>query len=216
MKVKKLFAALFAVGAMLAAGGAQAAVVSCGNSALGVRVTQIDPGLVGGFCYAQNGNFNGDSFTTAAINTAFITSGGTGTLDLRGKEITSVGDSATPLLNYTGTTSGTWTISNSLWTDYSRVFLAFHFGGGGNTIFDNPDSFIIELAFPDITGTWALTGTNAQLTSLSNIYVLSNGSCTATAPCVRDPQEVVPEPASLALVGLGLVAAVAARRRRRS
>lgn len=217
MNAKKLIGTAVAAGLLLLGGGAaHAALVECGNNALGIRLTAIDPGLTGGFCYAQNGNFNGDNFGTLAITNAFTAAGGTGALVMRGKEKTDDGDVASSLLDYTGARSGTWDISNTLWANYGRVFLAFHFGGGGNTTADNPDSFIVELARPDVTGRWALTGTGAQLNDLSNIYVLSNGTCTANCGGGTGSGgggTPVPEPGSLALAGLALLGLVAARKR---
>lgn len=197
---------------LAASGSAQAASVSCGNDTLGIRLTAVDPALVGGLCYAQNGNISGDVGSlfdidpTAAVNN----------LTMIGKEVNQNGtaQSDDPLVGYTllGATFGNWTVSETAWNTWGRVFLGFHFGGGGNTSADNPDSFIIELMATDNAGSWALTGTGAQITGLSNVYLFGKDRCTGN--CVRDPQEDVPEPATLALVGLGLLGLGYSRRRK--
>lgn len=181
-----------------AASLASAAQVSCGNSTLGVRLTVVDPGLVGGFCYAQSGN----------LQQADITSLGLTQLDK---------SSANGIINYTspGATSGTWSFPLSTWANWGRLFLGFHFGnntGAGNL--GDPDSFIIELAPVDISGTWQLTGTNAALNGLSDIYLLARDGgtfCTNPGACPR----TVPEPSPLALFGLLLLAPLFVRRRAR-
>jgi len=108
------------------------------------------------------------------------------------------------LLSYTLTTesSGTWGVSEDAWGSFDRLFLAFHFGGGGDTAEDNPESFIVELSRSDNSGTFALGGTEPfQLNGLSNIYLLGIDGV------------VVPEPGPLALLGLGLLAFGLGRRR---
>jgi hypothetical protein len=190
MKLKNLLLAGVAVQALMAVPAAHAASVSCGDSTLGIREVTVDPALAGGFCYAKLGNFRGDSFSDASSALG-------STLVLQGKEKADNGDVASALIDFTGSTSGTWTVASSLWDNADRVFLAFHFGGGGNNTNDNPDSFVVELARADLTGTWSLgpVGT-AQLNGLSNIYVLTEGD--------GGTSNQVPEPGSLALVGLAL------------
>ena len=181
-------AAVFALGL-----SAQAAEVSCGNSALGIRVVDIDPALVNGYCYAQNGNLQNADI--AALGLSLIE-----------KDVaTDTGSGTSGVLRFTkdGKEYGTWSFSASLWNTWDRLFLGFHFGGGGDTTLSNPDSFIVELADPDALGRWELTGTNAAITGLSNIYLIGKGN-----------GGQVPEPGVLALLAAGLIAAGVARRRR--
>lgn len=189
--VKSVFAATLMVGAM----SAQADAVSCGNATLGIRVATVDPALVGGYCYAQNGN----------LQNADITGLG---LTLIEKDVAPndfIGSDTTGTLNYSrgGKEYGTWSFASSLWNTWSQLFLGFHFGGGGDTSLRNPDSFIVELKSPDAAGTWALEGTDAKLNGLSNIYLIGKGG-----------SNQVPEPGSLVLLALGLLAAGAASRAR--
>lgn len=203
MKNQNAFRLALATLALCVVGNASAAAVSCGNLALGIRTVTIDPAMAGGLCYAVNGNLD-PLFT--GTTTKFLDAGGT-TIQLIGKEVTP-GDAATSLLDYTigGTEFGTWTVASSAWSSWDRLFIGFHFGGAGDVSETNPDSFVVELMASDLTGSWALGGAGARLTGLSNIYLFGKDS-------TRPPDEI-PEPGTLALVGLALIGASALRRRK--
>jgi hypothetical protein len=190
MSMKKLvtLSALLVTGTLFA-GTASAVAVSCGG--VGNRTVTVDPALAGGLCYSQTGNLQNadiDALGFTLIEKDVIPAGGDG-----------------GLLTYTLTSSssGNWGVSEDAWESFDRLFLAFHFGGGGDTAEDNPDSFIVELSRSDNSGTFALGGTEPfQLNGLSNLYLLG-----------LDGTTDVPEPGSLALLGLGLLGIGLARRK---
>lgn len=212
IKLTAIAAGLMAL-ALSFAGQAHATAITCGNAALGTRTVTVDPALVGGYCYAQNGNFNGDDFSGLGPGGA--------DLDLLLKN----GDWGLSWGN--GATSGSWSFDADLWNQYDNLFLGFHFGGGGECNPDadstnnpndvlpgpdcgvDPDSFIIELESANNSGTWqADWGTQW---GLSNIYLL--GYCDDDDDCITT--RTVPEPSSIALLALGVAGLGFARRRKR-
>lgn len=77
------------------------------------------------------------------------------------------------------------------------LYIGFHFGNGG----DAPDSFIVQLSA--LSGTFYFVNDTGTGMGLSNLYVFgSRGS--------------VPEPGTLALLGVGLAGLALIRRRRRA
>ena len=182
-----------------------AAVIVCGNGALGTRTVTVNPGLAGGTCYAQNGNLQVADYPNIAAGIVEVDKDTTGDFP--------VGDQSEGALQFTRltSTSGTFSFADALWDIYDRLFIAFHFGGGGDTPSDNPDSFAVELAARDIFGTYALGG--GQLNGLSNIDLLGV-PCVPGQPC-NPPGRDVPEPGTLLLFGIGL-SGLAFRLRRRA
>ncbi len=200
----KSFRTISAVIVVLLTGSSAPAVASeiiCGGSS-GIRVTAIDPGLVGGVCATGTGNLKNSDIAALGLTTIdkdVVT-------DFTGSGVAG-GDSSEGSLAWTqlaGGRSGSWSVQSAAWADYSQVYLGFHFGGS-NSVNGNPDYFVVELMRTDTHGTWdlnpdILSGPNNTNGSLSNVYLLGAGGCTSN--CGGNE---VPEPSSLALVGLGLL-----------
>lgn len=192
-KIAAIAAATAAVALGVYAGPATAASVSCGDAVLGVRTVTVDPALAGGLCYAQLGNLQNADIAVLGLTEI--------DKDVRPD---GMGEGALDYTLNAGNVSGGWSFASSLWDSWGRLFLGFHFGQAGDGPDSNPDSFVIELAPGDTSGTWALGGTGASLNALSNIHLLG-----------RDPESTTPEPGTLALLGLAMAAMGFATRRRR-
>ena len=195
--MKTLGSVVAIVGAMMVAGAANAATVStvdssgnCGDTTSPGRYVDVGGALVGGYCAYQDGNLQNADITALGLN-------------LIEKDV--VGDGNGPAtsgyLQYSGSTSGTWSISSGIWDLWDHVMVGFHFGNGGGS----PDSFVVELARPTTSGDWSLValGTD-RLNGLSNIYLIS-----------EVPREV-PVPGTLGLLGLGLAGLGLVRRKQQA
>jgi hypothetical protein len=102
-----------------------------------------------------------------------------------------------------GSTSGTFTISPLAWASYSQLVIAFKAGDGQL----DPD-WAAFLLLPNASfGTWSISG--QQSLSHANLY---GGELLGTPRGVPE----IPEPTSMLLLGSGLAALAAHRRRRRS
>jgi hypothetical protein len=201
---------VYAVGLVAAVLGgmstsALAAPVSCGDASLGTREVSVEGGLSGGLCYAQLDNFQGDDFSGIS---------GLENADLLLK------NSAWGSNFVGGAVSGSYSFNSSLWDTNDRLFIGFHFGGGGECgkgqndpapCEVDPDSFVLELVKGVSSGTW--TSNWGQRWGLSNLYLLGN-KCTTPGGCNPPPPPEVPLPGTLGLLGLGLVGLGAVRRRK--
>jgi len=170
------------------------------------RYIDVSGGALPGYCYYQNGsmNFTGaQSILSSVIATDPSLLTGLTQIEKIVTANTLVGAYSSVTLN-TGGISGTYTLANSLWSSYSTILIGFHFGSGSG----NPDSFLMQLSQQNTSGTWSF---NPALIAngISNFYLL--GVPGGATP----PGGNTPEPASLALVSLGLLGAAFAHKRRK-
>lgn len=187
----------------LAAGVGAALALTVGATAAHANtVTSNDPDCVG--------NPVGRTFSVTAVTVVKCLAKGTGNISGNGDIINQLGyvtldksdDSTTGLLegsltgspSLTAGLSGSFNIAASVYAMYTDIVIAFKSGQGQY----DPDWAAFLLVDNTTSGTWSITG--SQALSHVNLY--------------GKRRTQVPEPHALALVGLALLAAVAAGRRR--
>jgi hypothetical protein len=188
----------FLIAGMLAvlAQGAAAATVACSAVSVQRNYMEVDSSIVSACMASGIGNIgngaNDDFLKTAAAQSI--------------QGLTQVGNNNTNAFTTVdgsgglGST-GSFTLSGNPWATYAHLYLGFKFGTGG----DPDEWFVYKLQSNVTSGSWVFKEATRQG---------GQGLSHVTLYGVEGSSSRVPAPGSLALVGLALLAAGAARRTR--
>lgn len=190
--ISKIAAGSILAGLMFSV-SAHGAMISC-NSDPTINYMQITDTQASGCLASGVGNLTGNP-----ANDLFLT-GTAGS----GYELASKSDGGNPYNLSYSSDPNEWSFDSSFWNDYSDAALGFKFGTG-----NQPDEwFVFSLQSLVSSGEWAfIVGSNvdARGDGLSHMNLYG-----------KKGDITVPEPGTIALLGLGLVGMTIARRKNKS
>ena len=97
-------------------------------------------------------------------------------------------------------TAGTFSLASSLWDSWGSIAVGFKFGTG-----NQPDEWFVYMLNPLVSsGSWSF------------VNVFNRGGGLSHVQLYGTPSTNVPEPGTLALLGIGMLGTAFARRRKRS
>lgn len=166
---------------------AAAAPVYCGAESATVNYMAVDDSQVSACLLSGVGNIG-----QGGGNDVFLNSGA-------GAGWSNVSDGADLDFTQTGNT-GTWSFDSSMWDAYANLAIGFKFGTGNKA----DEWFVYSLQDLVSSGNWEFFNMGGTGGGLSHLVLYANG------------ERTVPEPGTLALLGLGLAGLGFAKRRRKA
>lgn len=109
--------------------------------------------------------------------------------------------------------SGTYAINDAFWDEWGKAVISIHVGNGNG----DPDWFMFLITPQTTSGEWSLARVTQKGGGLSNFFLWGAGepSPRCVENCAPDQQESIPEPTTLALLGVAFLGAGVARQRAR-
>ncbi len=189
---KFLAAATLGVGFVTLSTPAVAIPVYCSGISTTRNYMRVDDSQVASCLLSGYGSGQAGNIGQAAHNDPFLN-------NAAGAGYTNISLSFNLQFTQSGNT-GTWSFNSTAWSQYSNLSIGFKFGTGGQ-----PDEwFVFNLQDLVSSGNWAFVNIGRRGGGLSHLVLYAS-----------EPTNSVPEPGSLALLGLGLAGLAASRRRSR-